>query len=77
MCMPPFNPMTCSPSATRKVAFGVDLEDLERILTIVSMRSVPHRVPRSGNTCCCQTANLPVGSTIRMAILGPRASRSF
>ena len=26
------------------------------------MRSVPHRVPRSGNTCCCQTANVLVGS---------------
>ena len=32
MCMPPFNPTKCSSSATREVAFGVDLEDLEPIL---------------------------------------------
>ena len=32
MSMPPFNPTKCSPSATRKGAFGVDLEVLERIL---------------------------------------------
>ena len=67
MCMPPFNPTKCSSSATRKVAFGVDLEDLERILHDRLDAVGPHRVPCCGTPSCCPTTTVRFGSGIAVA----------